>query len=162
MISNYQMIFMQKFMKYKYINHTADIEFNAFGFNLNQLFKNSELALFDTIADINKIKNSKPKTNKIIIKESALNLEDLLWQTLQKSLSVLDAKNQFGYNIIKININKTRQKSAANPKYTLTLIIKSKEKTEKYSKLEAKGISKYNFKIYNQNKKFISSVVIDV
>lgn len=151
---------MKKYLKYKYVDHTADVEFNAFGTNINQLFKNSELALFNIIGDLDKIRNSKLKINEIIIKEFAIDLEDLLWQTLQKSLSILDAKDQFGYNIIKVNIKKSNKNT--NRKYCLTLIIKSKERTEKYFELEAKGVSKYNLKITKINNKFISNVVVDV
>jgi len=154
------LILMKKYLKYKYKDHTADVEFNAFGTNITQLFKNSELALFNIVGDLDKIRNSKLKTNEIIIKEFAIDLEDLLWQTLQKSLSILDAKNQFGYTVIKVNIKKINKD--INQRYRLILTIKSKTRIEKYSKLEAKGVSKYNLKINKNNNNFISNIVVDV
>lgn len=146
--------------KYKYISHTADIEFNAYGDSLAQLFKNSELALFNSIGDIKKIKKQKSAIKLIRIREYAQNIEDLLWQVLQSSLSVLDAKNQFGYGIKKIKINFRKNQRAKT--YCAYLIINSKKRNSKYSNLEVKGISKYDLKIVKKNNNFISSVVADV
>ncbi|MCL4383055.1 MAG: archease [Candidatus Marsarchaeota archaeon] len=146
--------------KYNYINHTADIEFNAYGDSLAQLFENSELALFNSIGNIKKIKKQKSAIKLIRIREYAQNIEDLLWQVLQSSLSILDAKNQFGYGIKKIKINIRKNQRAKT--YCAYLIINSKKRNSKYSNLEVKGISKYDLKIVKKNNNFISSVVADV
>ncbi len=146
--------------KYNYINHTADIEFNAYGDSLAQLFENSELALFNSIGNIKKIKKQKSAIKLIRIREYAQNIEDLLWQVLQSSLSILDAKNQFGYGIKKIKINIRKNQTAKT--YCAYLIINSKKRNSKYSNLEVKGISKYDLKIVKKNNNFISSVVADV
>ena len=43
-------------MKYKFLKHTADIKFQAFGKNIEDVFENSALALKESICE-KKIKN---------------------------------------------------------------------------------------------------------
>jgi SHS2 domain-containing protein len=47
--------------KFKYVNHTADVEFVAMGKNLEECFANAFLALFDTICYTKKVAASKQK-----------------------------------------------------------------------------------------------------
>ncbi len=150
--------------KYEYVDHTADIEFNAFGGSAEEAFKNSALALFDIISDIKKVKTEKSRTYKIIIKEEAYTLENLLWQFLQSCLSILDAKDRFGFDIylLKIKIIPGR-----NTKYALSSVVLSKKRTGQYFKLEVKGISKYALKVSNKKKTaktnfFSTTVVVDI
>ena len=43
-------------MKYKFLEHTADIMFEAYGKTLNELFENSALAIFESTANIKTVK----------------------------------------------------------------------------------------------------------
>ncbi|MCL5117379.1 MAG: archease [Candidatus Marsarchaeota archaeon] len=150
--------------KYEYVDHTADIEFNAFGGSVEEAFKNSALALFDIISDIKKVKAEETRTYKIAIKEDADTLENLLWQFLQSCLSILDAKDRFGFDV---HLLKIKVIPGRNKKYTLSSVVLSKKRTETYFKLEAKGVSKYALKVSEdkkeKNKNFFSTtVVVDI
>ena len=50
-------------MKYKFLEHTADIKFQAFGSTLEKAFENSALALAEVMTKKTKVK---PKTRKKI------------------------------------------------------------------------------------------------
>ena len=50
-------------MKFKYLPHTADIKFQAFGKTLDQAFENAALATFQAMYE-NKIKEKIKKNNK--------------------------------------------------------------------------------------------------
>ena len=70
-------------MKYKFLEDVAiaDIAFDAYGNNLNELFENSALALFDTMCNLRKVK---PKIKKTIELKNN-NVQDLLFDFISKS-----------------------------------------------------------------------------
>jgi len=76
-------------MKYKFLPHTADAKFQAFGKNLEEAFENAAYAMTDIITDHKKIK-AKIK-NAIKIKSE--NQEALLYDFLERFLILLDTKN---------------------------------------------------------------------
>ncbi|MCL4380969.1 MAG: archease [Candidatus Marsarchaeota archaeon] len=149
--------------KYEYVDHTADIEFNAFGGSAEEAFKNSALALFDIISDIKKVKAEGARTYKIAIKEDADTLENLLWQFLQSCLSILDAKDRFGFDV---HLIKIKNPNGGNSRYVLSALVLSKKRTGKHFKLEAKGISKYALAVSEKKsgkKSFFSTTaVVDI
>lgn len=75
-------------MKFKFLQHTADIKFQAYGNSLKEAFENSALALFNTIYD-GKIKEK----NKMKIKADGNDLENLLYNFLEEILVIIDSKN---------------------------------------------------------------------
>jgi len=87
-------------MKYKFLPHTADVKFKAYGENLNDCFENSALAMFNTIYD-GKVKSFK----QIKFSIKGKDFENLLYLFLEKLLILLDSKNFFVSKIkVKINI----------------------------------------------------------
>ena len=65
-------------MRYKFLDHTADVMFEAYGKNLNEVFENAALAVFGVQCDLNLVKNKVKK--KIKLKNE--NVEDLLFDFL--------------------------------------------------------------------------------
>ena len=86
-------------MKYKFLSHTADIKFKAYGKTLNESFENSALAMFNTMYS-EKIKSSK----QIKFSIKGKDFENLLYLFLEKLLILLDSKN-FLVSKIKVKIN---------------------------------------------------------
>lgn len=74
--------------KFKFLEHTADIKFQAFGKNPEEVFENSALALIKSVTE-DKI-NSKKKV-KISVKGS--DWESLMYNFLEDILFLIDAKN---------------------------------------------------------------------
>ena len=144
-------------LRYKFINHTADIEFIAYGRELDEAFKNALLALFDAIAYVGKLKRAGGKTKTIAISAAGADKESLLWASLQTSLSVCDAKGVFAYGVGKLSI-KTYKSGA----YGLRAKLLVKGKCPECAKFDVKGISKYDMKVEHKNKAVKAYVVIDV
>ncbi|MCL5423572.1 MAG: archease [Candidatus Marsarchaeota archaeon] len=141
-------------MKYKFLPHTADVKFIAYGKNESELIENAALAMFSTITHI---KNIKRNEKKYIIKKSfsASSIDELIWKILQHTLSFADSKNLFCYNLNVLNLSKKNTYKAV---VKLFLI----DKSEIYANRDVKGISKYSF-IFKHNKKILSiTAVLDV
>lgn len=88
--------------RFKFLEHTADVKFQAFGKTIEDAFKNSAFALKETICDETEIKEKKKKT--ISIKQK--DLESLLYSFLEEILYLLDAENFIISSITKIKIDK--------------------------------------------------------
>ncbi|MFH1586003.1 MAG: archease, partial [archaeon] len=67
----------------KFLEHTADVKFQASGETIEEAFENTALAMFDVMADISRVKPKK----KIKIKSSASNKEELLIEFLNQLLA---------------------------------------------------------------------------
>ncbi len=141
---------------YLFKGHTADVEFIARGASLEEAFKNAILAMLDTVADISAIKRSKSKKVQVVIKDSARNIEDLLWITLQDVLSATDSRGVFGYKVERLNI-----KSNAKG-YRIHAIILSKEQEPKYSNIYVKGVSRFDMSVRKTAHGYTAKAVLDV
>lgn len=134
--------------KFIFLEHTADIKFQAFGKNLNEVFENSALAMFKSMSD-EKIKSK----NKRIIKVKGNDIESLLYNFLEEFLFLLDTKNFF---LSKVKVKTDGKKLIAE-------IFGDNVKNYKIH-LDVKAVT-YNemFVKFNKKKKiWISQVVLDV
>ena len=133
-------------MKFKYLPHTADIKFQAFGKTLDQAFENAALATFQAMYE-NKIKEKIKKT----IKVKGIDKESLLYNFLEELIFLLDTEGFF-LSSIKVKITNL----------TLTATIKG-DKAENYSiGLDVKAITYNEMFIKKQKDQFILQVVLDV
>ena len=76
-------------MKYKFLEHTGDIKFQAYGKTLNEVFENSVIAVSYYISRGKKIKSSKGK----VIDVSGNDLESLFYNFLDELIYLIDADN---------------------------------------------------------------------
>ena len=141
---------------YRYIGHTADVEFLAYGSTLEVSFKNALMALFETISYTKEVSKSKSKPRAFALKVMAKSKEELLWYALQDTISILDSESLFAYRVVKLKIKKPGKR------YALTAKILAKSRTDEDSKLEIKGVSMYDLKIERKNGRFVSRAVVDV
>ncbi len=86
-------------MKYKFIEHTADIEFDAFGKNLEEVFSNCAFAFVESICK-EKIKGKVKKNFEVEGKD----LENLLYNFLEEFLVFFDSENFILSKILDIKI----------------------------------------------------------
>ncbi|HEV8289330.1 MAG TPA: archease [Candidatus Norongarragalinales archaeon] len=84
--------------RYKFLEHTTDVEFESYGRTLKEAIENAALAMFETCADTHKIKPAK----RVPIKEKARNLEELVAFTLSDLLSQGEALELY-FREFKIN-----------------------------------------------------------
>lgn len=93
-------------MKYKKLKHTTDLKLKVFGQNLDELFSNAALALFDCI-ETRKNFAQIPENKSHKIKITSTDLEALLVDWLSELLYLHDLHNE---NYFNIKINKLTKK----------------------------------------------------
>lgn len=130
-------------MRYKFVDHIADIEFIAYGKSREELFSNALAALFETSADTAALSKAEERKVRVTVKEEADTLEELLWFTLQHTLSITESRRVFAYEVAGIAMREE------GGRFFCELKAYAKEKKDKYSKLAVKGISRYELKITN-------------
>lgn len=126
---------------YRFVSHTADVEFIAFGKDTEQCFENALLAMFETMTYKAKLISSKSKGTSFVVKDKAKNAEDLLWYVLQDTLSIADSKGIFPFKVGNLKI----MEKAGTYKIEAKILAKPKEQAA--SKLDVKGVSRYNLKV---------------
>jgi SHS2 domain-containing protein len=89
-------------MRYEYLNHTADAKFRAFGKDIEEVFRNSALAMFNILGDTHRVKVTKKQ--KIKIKSKSY--ESLLYDFLEELLFLLDTEDFFLHDVKEIRISK--------------------------------------------------------
>jgi SHS2 domain-containing protein len=88
--------------KFIFLEHTADVKFEASGKTVEEAFENSALALKQTICPGIKVIGKKKK----IVSIKKKDLESLLYGFLEEILYLLDAENFLMGEITKIKIDK--------------------------------------------------------
>jgi SHS2 domain-containing protein len=93
--------------KFKYLEHTADIKFQAFGKTKEDAFKNSAFAMFNSM-------NSEPIKEKIKKKISVQgkDYENLLYEFLEELLFLFDTELFFLSKIKNLKISKDNKLAA--------------------------------------------------
>lgn len=135
-------------MKFKFLKHTADVKFKAFGKTLNESFENSALAMFKAMSD-EKVKPLKKKAFSVRAKD----FESLLYKFLEELLILLDSKNFFLSKIkVKIDEKKLALKAIA---------FGDKAKNYKIH-LDVKAVTYNSMFVKKEKGKWICQVVLDV
>ena len=137
-------------MKFKFLKHTADIKFQAFGSSLEEAFKNSALAL-TYIMYKGKIKPVIKKRIVVKGKDKA----NLLYTFLEEFLFLLDSENFLLSRIEKLKINKNRE-------YELEAEVLG-DSVENYKpELDVKAVTYNEMFVRSEKNKFVCQVVVDV
>ena len=135
-------------MAIKFLEHTADIKFQATAETLEQAFAESAMALKQSIAEDIKVKPAQEKTINIKGKDT----ENLLYNFLEEFIFLLDSENFLLSEIKQIKIN--------NLELTATI---SGDSTENYKFTNSVKAITYNQMFIKQEKnKFTIQVVLDV
>ncbi len=142
--------------KFRYLSHTADIEFVGYGSTLKKGIENSALALLNIMLDIKEISNNKSGDSYITIKESAQSRENLVWFTLQDILSKIDEKK---INAFRFDVQKITEK---NSEIKLTGRIVYKKIKSDNSLLSVKAVTPHDLSVKKEKGIFSVHVVVDV
>lgn len=139
-------------MKYKFLDHTADIMFESYGNSLNELFENSALATEDTMINLKQIKH---KIKKEINLENK-NIENLLYDFLAELIYFKDAELLL-FSKIKVNIKEN------NKIYELKSILEGEKLTPKHEqKVDVKAITFHKFSIKKEDNNYKAKVILDI
>ncbi|MGC8670118.1 MAG: archease [Candidatus Micrarchaeia archaeon] len=141
-------------IKFRYLPHTADVRFVAYGKSFKEALENAAMAMLGVMLDIRKIEkqNYKPKT--LAISESASTREDLVWFTLQDLLSRIDKKaiNAYSFRIISLEEGKRLKLKGK-------LLFKDVDKD--YHLLEIKAVTPHDLRVV-EGKNWKIFVLVDV
>ena len=138
-----------KIKNFIFLEHTADIKFQAYGKNIEEAFENSALALKEVIAG--KIKVKKKQKKKVKVKGN--DPESLLYNFLEEFLYLLDAENFLMREIESIKIDKNLVISA--------IIFGDKASDYQFTN-DVKAITYNEMFIKKENNKYTAQVVLDV
>ena len=136
-------------MKYKYLEHTADAKFIAFGRDIDEVFSNSALAMFNILGDTTKVKVTKTKK----IKLKARSYESLLYDFLNELLFLLDTKDFFLKEVREIEINN---------KFELEAAVVGDNYKNYDLKSDIKAVTYNDMSIRKTNKGYEAVVVVDI
>lgn len=137
---------------YVFLEHTADILFEARGKTVEELFEQCALATEATMVDLKSVKE-RIKREIIVDGES---VEALLYNFLEELIFVKDAE-QFLFKSFKITIKKGK-------KYTLKAVCAGEKINPKKQRLldDAKAITMHQFEVKQEKKRWMARVIIDV
>ena len=135
--------------KFIFLEHTADVKFQAFGKDLEEVFENSALAMFNTMYT-GKIKTAK----NFKIKVKGKDYESLLYNFLEELLFLMDSKNFFLSKIKKIRINRE--------KLVLEAEISGDDAKNYKVHIDVKAITYNEMFVKKQKDKLVAQVVLDV
>jgi len=143
-------------MKFKFLPHTADVKFQAFGKSLEEAFVNSALALVNVISK-DKIKSVIKK--KISIQIEGADMARLLYDFLEEFLYFLDTEN---FLLSKINNLKIKEDAGA---YFISCDVLGDKGDDYELEHHVKAIT-YNEmfvkKVKGEKNKYVCQVVVDV
>jgi len=141
---------------YRYVDHTADVEYIASGATIEKAFSNAFVGLFATLSEIKDVKKQRSETKLMKIKDSAKSMEDLLWYSLQDALSAADSTAVFPYGVKSLEITEKRGK------FWLNAVLLCKAQDQKHGHFDVKGIARYDLAIKKVGRLYSVSVVVDV
>jgi SHS2 domain-containing protein len=137
--------------KFKFLEHTADAKFQAYGKSMEEAFSNAALAMFSIITDTKKI----DKKIKKEIKAEGKDLKALLYNFLEEFLFLLDSDNFLLSKIEKIKIKKI------NDKFKLNSAVIGDKANNYETHGDIKAVT-YNEMEVKENDKVMVQVVLDL
>jgi len=134
-----------------FLKHTADIKFQAFGKSVEEVFRNSAYAMFNSMHD-EKIK----ETKKFKVHVHGKDFESLLYNFLEELLFLFDSENFFLSKVTKIKIKKDKFELYAE------VLGDSSENYEIHIDIKAITYNDMFVKFDKEKKQWIVQVVLDV
>jgi SHS2 domain-containing protein len=146
---------MVKNHSFRYLPHTAEIKFKAYGDDFDSAIESSAIAMLNTMLEIKMISKDNSKTGSIKIRERAHTKEELVWYTLQDILSKVDEKM---LNAYEFRVSSIKEKEGA---ITLVGELFFKKTKEDFHLLEVKAVT-FSELCVKAGKRWSISVILDV
>ncbi len=138
--------------RYEYFETTADIGIIAYGRDLNELFENAALAVFDIMCNVEKVN---PKEEREINVEEE-DLGDLLVSWLTELLALKDIENIL-FGKFDVNIENKNKKYILNAK-----AYGEKAKEEHELETEVKAITYHKMEIKKEDGLWKAKFIVDI
>ncbi len=138
-------------MKYKFLEHTADVLFEAYGKTFEEALENAAEAMFLVIADVDKIEPTEQRTIRII----ASDRENLVVKTLAELLTTSDIDNLF---FKKFKINKIIQ----DGQIILKGVAYGEERNSQKGRTEVKAVTYHELAVKKIGQKWVIKILLDI
>jgi len=145
-------------MQFKFLEHTADIKFQAYGKTLNEMIENSVLALKESMFEITGNEKEIPIKEKIVIVKAKSLLEvyhdfldEILFECETNYCAVLNAK------IIELHQRKEADDFSIKAKINYSKNLKNIRKTK-----EVKAVTYHEMNIEKKADLFVGQVILDI
>ncbi len=143
--------------KYRFLEDVAlaDIAYEAYGKDLNDMFENAALAIFELSAEVKTVDAKK----KLEIKLENEKIDNLLYDFLSEILFLKDSK----YMVFrKVEVKITENKKTKN--YELKSVLEGDTINSKKQKLEndIKAITMHMFEVKKEKNKWKATIVVDI
>ncbi|MEM3781746.1 MAG: archease [Candidatus Micrarchaeaceae archaeon] len=142
--------------KYRYLPHTAEKAFVAYGSTFVKALENAAEAMLGIMFDIKKIREQRAGVASASISKRARNKEDLVWYALQGILEEVDEKGLNAYAF------KVRSYSSRAGIESLKGAIVYKRLRADFSLLDIKAVTPYDLSVKNSARGWLIHVVVDV
>lgn len=138
---------------YKFLDHTADVLFEAHGKTLNELFKNAALATQETQTNLKDIKQKIKR--RILLKNESV--EMLLFDFLQELIFLKD-KDLLLFSKFIVNIKKD------NKKFNLSAICYGEKLNIKKHelKVDVKAVTLHQFSVKKIKDNWKARIIVDI
>ena len=143
--------------KFKFLSHTADIKFQAYGKSLSEAFSNAGYALVNSMCK-EKISEQKKKQ----IRVEGTDYENLLYNFLEEFLFLLDSENFILARVRKIKISEKKDKTGKEKHYELYAEISGDEAANYEFNLDVKAVTYNEMFVKGEKNKYVCQVVLDV
>ena len=144
--------------KYKFLEDVAiaDIAYEAYGRDLNGLFENAALAIFELSADLKTVEAKKKL--KIILEHEKI--ENLLYDFLSEILFLKDSKYMV-FKKVKVTVKENNKKEK---KYQLKAVLEGDTINAEKQQLEndIKAITMHMFEVKKEKNNWKATVVVDI
>ncbi|HIP62889.1 MAG TPA: archease [Archaeoglobus profundus] len=136
-------------MKYRFVNHTADIAFEVYGDEIDELIKNATLAFYDAFVDVSKLGSSIEKKLEV----EAESIDYLLFNWLNELLYLFETEFFAGKDV-DVEVSEDNGFKAKG-------IIKGDKVYPEIVKTEPKAITFHKFRVEKKDK-WTAFVIIDI
>jgi SHS2 domain-containing protein len=134
-------------MQYRFIDHTADIAFEAYGKNLEELFENCAYAFYEAFVDTSKLKDGEKKVFEVEAEDEDL----MLYRFLNELLFLFETQFFAGKKImVRIEGNRTFAE------------IEGGRFDRDAVKVAPKAITMHKFGIRREGDRLAAFVVVDI
>ncbi len=137
-------------MRYRFVDHTADIAFEAYGSNLKELIENATLAFYEAFVDLSRLKVDTERSLKV----KADSPDYLLFNWLNELLFMFET-DFFAGKDVNVEVVENEGLRAEG-------IIKGGNINPEIVKTEPKAITFHKFKVEQKYGNWVAFVIIDI
>ncbi len=138
-------------MRYRFVDHTADVAFEVFGRDLSELIENATLAFYEAFVYVDKLGESR----RLDVNVEADSPDYLLYNWLNELLFAFDTKFFGGKRVDCVRVKENDILKAEG------VIVGDSLKPE-IVKVEPKAITLHNFEVEKKNGVWRAYVVVDI